>query len=197
MAVVNLVKSIYTATDVTSLGEIASGDTVNLPSGSTINSVAIADTAIVSDTAYGSGWNGVTTIAPSKNAVYDEIELRAPKASPTFSGNVTVVETTDTVYDITDGAAFEIDPGNGNIQTITLGASRTPKATNFAAGQCVLLGINDGTAYTITWTDGTLSPTWVSSAGGASAPTLATTGYTWVLLWKVSTTIYGALVGKP
>lgn len=30
--------------------------------------------AKVSDTAYGSGWNGVTTVAPSKNAVRDEIE---------------------------------------------------------------------------------------------------------------------------
>lgn len=29
---------------------------------------------IISDTAYGSGWNGVTTVAPSKNAVYDKIE---------------------------------------------------------------------------------------------------------------------------
>lgn len=28
----------------------------------------------VSDTVYGSGWNGITTIAPSKNAVYDKIE---------------------------------------------------------------------------------------------------------------------------
>jgi hypothetical protein len=30
----------------------------------------------VSDTAYAGSWNAVTTIAPSKNAVYDEIELR-------------------------------------------------------------------------------------------------------------------------
>ena len=35
MAVVNLVKSIYTLTDVTALGEIASGDTVVIPTGST------------------------------------------------------------------------------------------------------------------------------------------------------------------
>lgn len=28
----------------------------------------------VSDTAYGSGWNGDTTTAPSKNAIYDKIE---------------------------------------------------------------------------------------------------------------------------
>ena len=31
--------------------------------------------AKVSDAAYGAGWNGVTTIAPSKNAVYDQIGL--------------------------------------------------------------------------------------------------------------------------
>jgi hypothetical protein len=45
---------------------------------------------LVSDTAYNAtSWNGVTTIAPSKNAVRDEFELRAPKANPTFSGTVT------------------------------------------------------------------------------------------------------------
>ena len=121
----------------------------------------------------------------------------ASLAANTWTGEQFFVETKDTVYNITDGAAFEIDPANGNIQTITLGASRTPKATNFAAGQCILLGIDDGSAYTITWTDGTLSPVWVKSGGAATAPTLATTGYTWILLWKVSTTIYGTLVGSP
>lgn len=115
----------------------------------------------------------------------------------TFTGQQTFAETKDTVYGITDGAAFEIDPANGSVQTITLGASRTPKATNFEAGQAVLLGIDDGTAYTVTWTDGTLSPTWVKSGGTAAAPTLATSGYTWILLWKVSTTMYGAIVGSP
>lgn len=30
---------------------------------------------IVSDTAYGTSWDGVTDVAPSKNAVYDEVEL--------------------------------------------------------------------------------------------------------------------------
>jgi hypothetical protein len=49
--------------------------------------------------------------------------------------------------------------------------------------------IDDGTANTITWP----TMTWVNNAG--SAPTLATTGYTVVALWKVSTTLYGALVG--
>jgi len=41
----------------------------------------------VSDTAYDeSTWNGVTTIAPSKNAVRDEFETKADLASPSFTG---------------------------------------------------------------------------------------------------------------
>lgn len=41
----------------------------------------------VDDTAYdATTWNGVTTVAPSKNAVRDKIETLAPLASPTFTG---------------------------------------------------------------------------------------------------------------
>ena len=99
------------------------------------------------------------------------------------------------VFTITDGAAFEVDPGNGSIQLITLGASRTPKATNFAAGESVTLMVNDGTAYTLTWTDATWGASGVAWTGGA-APDLATSGYTVLQFWKVSTQVYGALVGE-
>lgn len=101
------------------------------------------------------------------------------------------------VFTITDGAAFEIDPGNGSIQLITLGANRTPKATNFAAGEAVTLMVDDGSAYTLTWTDttfGTSGVVWKTDSG--SAPTLNTTGYTVIVLWKVSTQVYGARVGN-
>jgi len=98
------------------------------------------------------------------------------------------------VYTISDGAAFEVDPGNGSVQLITLGANRTPKATNFAAGEAVTLMIDDGTAYTLTWTDATWGTSGVVWTGG-SAPTLATTGYTVVQFWKVGTQVYGAYVG--
>ena len=50
--------------------------------------------------------------------------------------------------------------------------------------------IDDGTTFTVTWP----SVTWVNNAG--LAPALAATGYTVVVLWKVSTTLYGALVGN-
>ena len=109
---------------------------------------------------------------------------------PTIIG--TIIED---VFTITDGAAFEIDPGNGSVQLITLGASRTPKATNFAAGESVTLMVDDGTAFTLTWTDSTFGGTGVKWVGG-TAPTLATTGYTVIQLWKVATQVYGARVGN-
>jgi hypothetical protein len=101
------------------------------------------------------------------------------------------------VYTISDGAAFEIDPGNGSIQLITLGASRTPKATNMAAGESVTLMVDDGTAYTLTWTDSTFGGSGVVwKTDGGVAPTLNTSGYTVIVLWKVSTQVYGARVGN-
>ena len=100
------------------------------------------------------------------------------------------------VYTITDGAAFEIDPGNGSVQLITLGASRTPKATNFAAGESVTLLVDDGTAYTLTWTDSTFGGSGVVwKTDGGVAPTLNTTGYTVIVLFKVGSQVYGARVG--
>ena len=45
MATIKLVKSIYTGSDVTALGELVSGDTVNLPTGSQVNSQDILDNA--------------------------------------------------------------------------------------------------------------------------------------------------------
>jgi len=111
---------------------------------------------------------------------------------PTIIG--TIIED---VFTITDGAAFEIDPGNGSIQLITLGASRTPKATNFANGEAITLMVDDGTAYALTWTDATFGGSgvvWETDSG--SAPTLATTGYTTIVLWKVGGQVYGARVGN-
>jgi hypothetical protein len=51
--------------------------------------------------------------------------------------------------------------------------------------------IDDGSAFTITWT--TLAVVWKTDGG--SAPTLNTTGVTVIGLWKVGTVIYGARVG--
>jgi hypothetical protein len=97
-------------------------------------------------------------------------------------------------FTITDGADFEIDPSNGTMQNVTLGASRTPKGTNFAAGESITLRINDGTAYTITWTDATFGTGGVIWVGG-TAPTLDTTNWTVVVLWKEGSQVYGKSIG--
>jgi hypothetical protein len=107
----------------------------------------------------------------------------------TWTATQTLKGVVETVYTITDGSSVDIDPANGTVQVWTLGAARTPTATNFAAGQSITLMIADGTAYTITWTS--IGVTWA----GGSAPTLATSGYTVITLWKVGSTIYGAHLG--
>ena len=101
--------------------------------------------------------------------------------------NKTLGDLTETVFAITDGASVDLDPADGPIQTWTLGANRTATATNFAAGESMLVMVADGTAYTLTWP----TMTWV----GGSAPTLATSGYSVIELWKVGSTLYGAHVG--
>jgi len=120
---------------------------------------------------------------------FQKVSSITASSTNSWANQQTFKETKDTVFTITDGAAFEIDPTNGNIQIITLGENRTPIATNFESGQSVLLHVADGTAYTITWTS--VGVVWV----GGTAPTLATTGYSVISLWKVGSTIYGSHVG--
>lgn len=200
MADATPVKAIYTLTDVTALGEFVSGDTIPIANGGTG-----ATTASAARTALG------LAIGTNVQAYDADLDSWAGKTAP--SG--TAVGTTDTQtltnktltdliitgsikeeeYTITDGAAFEIDPGNGTIQLITLGANRTPKATSFYAGESVTLMVVDGSAYTLTWTDATFGGSGVVWIDGGTAPILATTGYTVIVLFKVGTQVYGHRAG--
>lgn len=92
-------------------------------------------------------------------------------------------------YTITDGSSVDIDPANGPRQKWTLGANRTPTATNFADGQYMTLRIADGTAYAVTWSS--MSVVWI----GGSAPALPTSGWAVIELWKEDGVIYGSYVG--
>jgi hypothetical protein len=86
------------------------------------------------------------------------------------------------------GTTPALNPTNGTIQTWTLSGNSTP-TDSLSSGESITLMIDDGTSYTITWP----TITWVNNLG--VAPTLATSGYTTIIIWKVSTTLYGALVG--
>lgn len=97
---------------------------------------------------------------------------------------------TEEIYAVS-GTTPALSPTNGSIQTWTLTASSTPTAGTWNDGQSITLMVDDGTDYTITWTS--LSVTWKTDGG--TAPTLNTTGYTAIALWKVGSVIYGARVG--
>ena len=94
---------------------------------------------------------------------------------------------TEDVYAMS-GTSVTLEPDNGSIQTHTLSGTTT-YSDGFSAGQAITVMIDDGSAQTVTWP----TMTWVNNGG--SAPDLATSGYTVIALWKVSSTLYGALVG--
>jgi hypothetical protein len=140
-----------------------------------------------------SGLTGVAVPAGRRTMVYNngtDVGLMfdyAPALTATnlvFDGDYT-----EEVFTITDGASVDLDPSNGTVQIWTLGASRTATASSFASGQSMTLMVDDGSAYAITWP----SVTWKTDGG--SPPTLNTTGFTAIQLWKVSAVLYGARVG--
>jgi hypothetical protein len=108
----------------------------------------------------------------------------------TLNGAVLNDGYTEEVFAVT-GTTPALSPADGSIQTWTLSANSTPTAGTWASGQSITLMVDDGTAYTVTWSS--LAVTWKTDAG--VAPTLNTSGYTAIALWKVDSTIYGARVG--
>lgn len=128
-----------------------------------------------------------TAIATNGNV---GIGTTAPGYKLAVVGTLEVTAVKEGVFTITDGA-INLDPNNGSIQLWTLGASRTPGQANWATGQSITLMIDDGAAYAVTWS--TLAVVWKTNGG--TAPTLNTSGFTIITLWKVGTTIYGARVG--
>ena len=190
--------------NVTATGTI-SGDVIR--GGTTISGVTVTGTTAsftsgvfttielgnASDTTLSRSAAGVLAV---ESVVIPSISSTSTLTNKTLTDPAIIGTILEDIFTITDAAAFEMDPGNGSIQLITLGASRTPKCTNMVAGESVTLMVDDGTAYTLTWTDttwGTGGVVWKTNAG--AAPTLNTSGYTVIVLWKVSTQVYGARVG--
>jgi hypothetical protein len=137
---------------------------------------------------WGAGDKDAFVTYPAEKAV--ATDLTQTLSNKTITNLIFDGDYTEDVFTITDGASVDLDPSNGTIQLWTLGASRSPTATGFGNGQSMTLMVNDGTAYTITWP----SVIWTTDSG--IAPVLNTTGFTTIVLWKVSGSLYGARVGN-
>lgn len=84
------------------------------------------------------------------------------------------------------GTTPDIDPDLGTIQTWVLTDISIP-TESFTNGQSITLMIDASGGYAITW----FSVSWV----GGSAPTLETSGYNVIVLWKVADVLYGKWIG--
>lgn len=128
---------------------------------------AEAKAAAVSDAAYGADWDGVTNVAPSKNAVYDKLESLGGAAitQGSYTGNNTAnravahgLGTTPKVVIIicvgtlsaADAGHFIINSGVGAISAIIYASATTtkeahlsvtaPDSTNFYVGNATNYG---------------------------------------------------------
>lgn len=159
------------------------------------NNLSDINNASTARTNLGLGTAAVQTIGTSGANVPLLSTANTWTTTQTIPTVVLTKKLTEQPFTITDAAGFAIDPTNGTLQTVTLGASRTPVAANWSNGDSVKLRVDDGSARTITWT--TMGVVWlyVTIGGTASAPTLATSGYTHIELWQEGGVLYGTLVG--
>jgi hypothetical protein len=113
------------------------------------------------------------------------IGTSSPTEKLDVTGTVKATSYTETVYALSGTA---LDPANGGIQTKTL-AANTTFTDSLASGESLVLQLEAGASYTVTWP----TMTWVTS-GGNVAPTL--TAKDTLVFWKVSSVLYGAYTGS-
>ena len=119
--------------------------------------------ASISDTAYGAGWNGATTTAPSKNAVYDKMETKADKGANSDITSLAGLTTPLTVAQGGQGSATLADGG------LLVGAAAGPvEVVAPGATTEILVGGGAGTNPVWTTVTGTGAPV------KATSPTLVT-----------------------
>ena len=174
--------------DVVRVADGASWETNNLTvarNGSTIEGVAQDVTMDINSASVDFVYDGTTWQVYVSMGT--ELVDYLPLAGGTLTGDLQVKGVQETVIALS-GTTPAIDPTAGTIATWTLSGASTPTfGAGWAEGESILLMIDDGAGNTITW------PT-MQWAGG-TAPTLPTTGYAVVTLFKVGATFYGTSAG--
>ena len=143
-------------------------------------------------TGFAAGAGTVTaadSILQALQKIVGTIADMAADAAQTLT-NKTLGNLRESVFTITDAVGFEINPLNGPLQRVTLGANRTPVFT-FLDGQSMKLKINFST-FALTYT-GTGGPVvWV----GGTVPAAPSSGWLHVEFWREGDVLHGGLVGS-
>lgn len=113
------------------------------------------------------------------------IGTTSPSVELDVSGTINSNNLREAVYTLSGTA---INAANGGIQVKILSANTT-LTDSMSSGDVIILQIEGGSTYTVTWP----TITWATSSGN-SAPTL--TAKDTLIFWKISTTLYGAYVGS-
>ncbi len=103
----------------------------------------------VSDTGYSISWDGITTISPSKNAIYDKIETLVPN-SRSINSHVLTGDVTITKSDVSLGNVDNVQQLPMSYLETTLTASDT-KVGSSNAVRTYANGIVSNEAYGPTW----------------------------------------------
>lgn len=92
---------------------------------------------------------------------------------------------TEEVYNGT--ALAKLNVGNGTVQRMSLSSDQNWSGDDeLLDGQSITIMLNVG-SFVITWP----TVTWV----GGEAPTLSSTGYNVIVLWKIAGSLYGSFIG--
>jgi len=111
-----------------------------------------------------------------------------PLTGGTMTGNLTLDAYTEKVATLATSGTIALNPSTGT--TLSCAAAGTVTFTDsLSSGQSISLLLTNGSSYTINWP----TTTWVTAAGN-TAPTLSASNT--LVFWKISSTLYGALVGK-
>lgn len=170
--------------DGTNAGLLAPADFTKLGNQSGTNTGDQDLSVIVSDAVYGSGWNGDTTHAPSKNAVYDKIETLGAGAtnlgytpSPT-DGTVTSDTGNDATVPLADGTnAGLLKPADFTKLSNTSGTNTgdqdlsglVPKSIGTGKGDLIGFSASGTPVHILAGSDGQI-PTYDSTATSGIRP---------------------------
>lgn len=186
MAVVNLVKSIYTLTDVTALGEIASGDTVVIPTGSSATNLSLTTPTLATPTITNGSATSLSLTTPtiSTPTITNGTATSMALTTPTVT-NPTVTNYVETLYSANTSTAITVSLANGTVQLLTLTGNATITMPAVGAGKSFIImlkqdatGSRSVTWSTVVWPSGT-APTITSTASKMDMFSFFSDGTNW------------------